>query len=123
MRFPNEWPPEEAVSCSGDYFHIPQEDPPGADDLKCFQEKGRKLRYAPSCACMPYGLSVFTDRADALHMQKAMHRIGGFIGTLNLTATDGKVMLTPGQQPTHDTWWPSCECDRKNRVAKVEKVA
>ena len=125
--FPSDWPancpPGQADLCDGDYFHILQENPPGERDLKSFVEKGRELRFTPVCPCMPYGLSVFADRDDAAFMQRAMPRLGEFVALLQLTMHDGKVMLTPGQRPTHNTWWPSSHCDRRNCVSKVERAS
>lgn len=119
---PRDCPPNQAVVCDGDYFHILQQNPPGMDDLKSFHEKGRTLGRPPKCPCMPYGLSVFTDREDVLHMQRAMPYLGKWIGTLTLSQQDGKVMLTPGQRPSHHTWWPSTECDRPTRITYTEEV-
>ena len=127
MSFPNNWPtecpPSDALNCNGLYFHILKENPPGADDLRSFHEKGRALRFQPKCACMPFGLSVFTDRDDVLHMRRTMPYLGKWIGTLTLTQQDGMVLLTPGQRPTHNTWWPSTECVRPHRIKIMEEVA
>ncbi len=124
--FPGDWPencpPIQAEDCNGDYFHILIQNPPGETDLTSFHEKGRKLQSQLPCVCMPYGLSVFTDRHDALHMQRVYPRLGNWIATLSLTTTDGKMMLTPGQRPTHHTWWPSLECVRRDRVTHAIQV-
>lgn len=122
----DEWPvgcpPVNAANCDGAYFHLLGENPPGKDDLKSFAEKGRKLRHVPPCPCMPYGLSVFTDRDDALHMQRAMPYLGRFVALLQLQAEHGKVMLTPGQRPSHNTWWPSSDCVRGECIETIESV-
>ncbi len=127
MTFPSDWPtecpPTEAVSCNGIYFHLLNKKPPGPDDLRSFVEKGKTLRFPPSCVCMPFGLSVFTDRDDVKHMRKSMPQLGKWIGTLSLNQQDGKVMLTPGKRPTHNTWWPSIECNRPERITHMEEVA
>lgn len=121
--WPADCPPDHADLCNGTYFHILQENPPGVHDLMSFAEKGRKLRTTPACPCMPYGLSVFTDSDDAAFMQRAMPRLGKFVALLQLIMSDGRVMLTLGQRPTHNTWWPSSNCVRRNCIAKVESVS
>lgn len=126
LTYPGDWPadcpPAAARNCDGPYFHLLRESPPGNTDLKSFAEKGGNLRNVPLCKCMPYGLSVFTERDDALFMQRAMPRLGNFIALLQLSAVDGKVMLTPGQRPTHNTWWPSSNCVRANCATTIESV-
>ena len=127
MSFPDNWPkdcpPSQALTCNGSYLHIIKQNPPGTDDLRTFHENGGVLRFPPRCPCMPFGLSVFTDREDVLHMRRTMPKLGKWIATLNLTQEDGLVMLTPGQRPTHNTWWPSAECDRPKRITHMEEVA
>jgi hypothetical protein len=121
--FPNGCPPDQAAECNGTYFHVLKENPPGESDLKSFHEKNRKLNSQLSCPCMPYGLSVFSDREDAVFMQGAMPKLGNFVGELRLNPPDGKVIPTPGQRPSHNTWWPSVDCDRRRRVVQIERVA
>jgi hypothetical protein len=124
--FPDEWPagcpPISAANCDGSYFHLLGENPPGTGDLRSFAEKGRKLKNVPPCPCMPYGLSVFTDRDDAFFMHRAMPRLGKFIALLQFKSSDGKVMLTPGQRPSHNTWWPSSDCVRSECIVRIESV-
>jgi hypothetical protein len=127
MSFPDNWPkdcpPSQALTCNGSYLHIIKQNPPGIDDCRTFHEKGGVLRSPPRCPCMPFGLSVFTDREDVLHMRRTMPKLGKWIVTFTLTEPDGLVMLTPGQRPTHHTWWPSIECDRPSRITLTEEVA
>lgn len=124
--FPELWPegcpPTNAANCDGAYFHLVGQDPPGTDDLKSFAERGRTLRSVPPCPCMPYGLSVFADRNDVLHMHRAMPRLGRFVAMLQLRAEHGKILLTPGQRPSHHTWWPCSDCVRGTCVEKIECV-
>lgn len=122
-HWPSECPPADSTACTGEYFHLLTANPPGKDDLKSFAEKERILRHVPRCPCMPYGLSVFAEREDAMFMQRAMPKLGAFIAVLQLRPDDGKAMRTPGQRPSHHTWWPSRDCIRVDKVESIEIVA
>ena len=62
------------------------------------------------------------DKDDAAWMSRSMPRLGKFLARGNLSPTDGVTKLTPGQKPSHTTWWPSCECVRLDLFHDVEEV-
>jgi hypothetical protein len=124
MTFPTDWaegcPPPDAPAGDGVIYRIVKANPPAASDFLSFVEEGRPLRRPTPCPCMPYGLSVFPDRADAVWMSRSLPRLGKYLAKGTLGAADGCCKLTPGQRPTHTTWWPSCECARAGLFTEVE---
>lgn len=79
-----------------------QANPPTAADLASHHETGR-LPNAPPC--LRCGLSVFRDVQDAVHQQRLIPKLGRWIARGTLSAEHGQTKQTPGQQPTHTTWW------------------
>lgn len=55
-------------------------------------------------------------------MSRSMPRLGKYLARGNLSPIDGVTKLTPGQRPSHMTWWPSCECARLDLFRDVEEV-
>lgn len=127
MTFPTDWPPgcppADTKDTSGVFYRIVKTSPPTADDFRTFHEMGKRLRGALPCPCMPYGLSVFPNREDAAWMTRVMPKLGNHLARGVLEAGNGPSKLTPGQRPSHTTWWPSCECDRSGCFPDVEDVA
>ena len=126
MSFPREWavgcPPSDSASADGIVYRIVVSNPCRVSDFLSFNEKKRVLRSLP-CPCMPLGLSVFSNKDDAVWMSRSMPRLGKFLARGNLSSVDGVTMLTPGQRTSHTTWWPSCECVRLELFREVEEVA
>lgn len=127
MTFPDTWPegcpPADADNPDGVLFRIVASNPPTREDFLSFAEEGRFLRSPPKCPCMPYGLSVFPDRADAEWMAHAFPKLGGFLASGYLDKDSGMSKLTPGTRPSHTTWWPEIACDRQGLFDAVEEVS
>jgi len=126
MTFPQDWatgcPPADAVASNGPVFRIVSSNECQEADFLSFSEEGRALRRPTPCPCMPFGLSVFPNKDDAAWMSRSMPRLGKFLARGNLSPIDGVTKLTPGQRPSHMTWWPSCECARLDLFRDVEEV-
>jgi len=124
MSFPLDWPAEcpSAVTpdAEGEVFRIVKENPPGASDMLSHHETGKLPKADP---CLRCGLSVFRTLDDALNQQKLLPRLGKRIAKGHLTDADGKAAPTPGQQPTHTTWWPFEGIDRAAKFVVVQEVA
>lgn len=126
MAFPNSWPPgcppADGVPANGIVFRLTGSNPPLAEHFRTFAEMGKQLRRLPDCPCMPYGLSVFRDRDDAEHMYRLFPLLGRFIASGTLAAEHGVTKLTPGQRPTHTTWWPAEGLTREALFGDVEEI-
>jgi hypothetical protein len=126
MTFPTDWegacPPADAAAGGGIVYRIVATKPPTDSDFLSFAEEGRQLRRPTPCPCMPYGLSVFPERADAVWMSRSLPRLGKYIAKGTLGSAEGCCKLTPGQRPSHTTWWPSCECTRIGLFTEVEEA-
>lgn len=123
MPFPDDWPndcpPPEADDALEEVLRIVKDNPPSPDDMMSHHEAGRLLK-AP--ACLRCGLSVFRLIDDAINQQRLLPRLGRRIARARLDATHGKTCVTPGQQPTHTTWWPSVGVDRAALFVVVQEV-
>ena len=122
MLFPDDWPAdcpsEDTPVANLTVFRIVKHRPPTATDLLSHHETGRLPKADP---CLRCGLSVFIIAEDAAHQRKLMPRLGEFIARGTLTAEHGKARLTPGQQPSHTTWWPYIGVDRASLFAVIQE--
>jgi len=123
MPFPDTWPddcpPNEAEDATDEVFRIVKNNPAVASDMLSHFETG-KLPHAPPC--LRCGLSVFRLLADALNQQGLMPRLGKRIAKGELRPEHGRTLLTPGQQPTHTTWWVAVDVDRAALFVVVKEV-
>ena len=121
--FPEDWP----AGCPSDdtppadltVYRIVKNNPPTAVDFLSHHETGRLPKADP---CLRCGLSVFIIPDDAAHQRRLMPRLGRFIAMGILTAEYGKARPTPGQQPSHTTWWPFAGVDRVSPFTVVPEA-
>ncbi len=123
MTFPEDWPSgcpaADTPDADGEVFRIVKDDPPSAADMRSHHETGRLPKADP---CLRCGLSVFRRVEDAVNQQSLLPRLGKKIAKATLVAPHGKAILTPGQQPTHTTWWAYEGVDRASLFAVVQEV-
>ncbi len=123
MTFPDDWPkgcpPDEAEDAYGEVFRIVRDYPPSNSDMMSHHETGRLPKAPP---CLRCGLSVFLVEEDAVNQQQLLPKLGKRIANATLNATHGKISLTPGQQPTHTTWWPCTIVDRAALFVVAKEV-
>ncbi|MFM0603675.1 hypothetical protein PQR05_03985 [Paraburkholderia sediminicola] len=105
--------------CGDSVFRVAQGNPPIADDMLSYAEKGIALLHSTTTGiCKSHGLSVYTDRRDAEHAGRLAPGGGGtYIATAVLTGNDGVIAHTPPKRSpnsSHHTWWP---CDGANRLS------
>ena len=122
MRFPEDWPagcPSDDTSAANlTVFRLVKNSPAIPDDFLSHHETGRLPKADP---CLRCGLSVFIIAEDAQHQRKLMPRLGKYIALGTLAAEHGKARLTPGQQPSHTTWWPFIGVDRVSLFAVIQE--
>lgn len=98
-------PPRKAGPAEGTVFRCCKSDPPSARDMQTAEESERHFDADP---CKRKALSVFTRRRDAFHQIRLFPGWRrGFIASADLTPPHGRILATPGAQPSHTSWWPS----------------
>ena len=98
-------------------FRIAKNDPPVDADFLTYHE----LRINRGDAIRRRGLSVYRDVSDAEHVSRAFRNIGKIITKATLQADHGKTKQTG--TPTHTTWWPYVEVDRRALFTVVGTVS
>jgi hypothetical protein len=82
-------------------------------DFQSWEEEGRPLPTDPVKACRYKGLSVFTTIEDARHHIR-LYGDKTHIAEADLTEKDGVGEKTKTKNfPSHMTWWPADDIDRK----------
>ncbi|HEV3255254.1 MAG TPA: hypothetical protein VG013_00105 [Gemmataceae bacterium] len=121
MTFPEDWPdrcpPDDAEDANGEVFRVAKANPPTADDFKSYYELGVKR----GDLVLRCGVSVFRLVLDAEHASRKFRNMGKVIAKAVLRAEHGKTKQTG--RPTHTTWWPYVEVDRRSLFAVVGVVA
>ena len=88
--------------------------------MQTHEESGRLPDADP---CLRRALSVFRSKADAQHQVRPFRRWRKkFIARASLEGSRGRAMLSPGQQPTHTSWWPAESLNAAARAALFAKV-
>jgi hypothetical protein len=122
MNFSSDWPadcpPKDTPDAQGDVFRIVKENPPAPQDMLSHHETGRLLKADP---CLRCGLSVFRLLEDALNQQRLLPKLGKRIAKGTLAPAHGKARPTPGQQPTHTTWWAYVGVERAALFVVVQE--
>ena len=108
--FPEDCPPEQAFPTDGTYYRIVKNDPPESDDfVSVYRHNQRRaeniVKAGIRSECETMGLSVYTDRDDAIRCALRYPRIGDKIASLSLAPESGKVLRTGGVFKSHSTWW------------------
>ncbi len=123
MTFPQDWPngcpATDVPGADGIVYRIVKVSPPTATDMLSHHESGRLPTANP---CLRCGLSVFGILEDARNQRQLMPKLGGWIARGTLTPTHGKAHRTPGQQPSHTTWWPYEGVDRAAIFSVIPEV-
>lgn len=107
------------TTCNDTVFRVTKGNPPVADDMLSDAELGKPMMYPTTTGiCKSHGLSVYTDRRDAVHARRLFPAGGGtYIATAVLTVNDGVIARTPLKSipnSSRHTWWP---CDGVDRLS------
>lgn len=129
-HFPNDCPPADAANPSGErFFRLVSSNPPNADDFRSLTELGRP---SPKEPCKSCGLSIHREPGDAAAQFLTIARryglsgtrVGRFVAQIELCARDGVVQPTESRvSPSHHTWWPYEDADRRGTFRKVVEDA
>ena len=71
--------------------------------------------------CETMGLSVYADAKDAVQWALRLPQIGSNIARLTLNPYSGKILNTPREGNSHNTWWRAHDFDPVN-AAEIEIV-
>jgi hypothetical protein len=112
-------PPVDAEIADGTVFRIVRGTELQSGDFVTAEEAGKWLR---NDSCQRKGLSVFRNKDEAGVHADNFQRLGRFIAIGTLVADHGWTKLTAGRQPSHTTWWPTAEMDRRTPFGSVEAV-
>lgn len=106
------------TDCNDTVYRVTKGNPPKADDMLSYAERGITLRYPTTTGiCKSHGLSVYTDRRDAEHAVTMVPAGGGtYIATASLSVNDGVIAHTPPKSnpDSHHTWWPYASVNRSS---------
>ena len=114
--FPDDCPPEQASPADGTYYRIVKNAPPDSEDFVSLYDSDQNramsiVRQGTRTECETMGLSVYTDRDDAVNCALQYPKIGDRVASVALTPVSGKVLYTGGRFPTHHTWWKPVDFD------------
>lgn len=116
-------PPSDAIEAHGEVFRCCKRESPIDSDLETHEERGLALNADP---CRRKAISVFTTREDAEHQGRTFIRWKKvFVMSAKLAREHGVMKVTPGQQPTHTSWWPSPNlppAERAKLFTRIGKV-
>jgi hypothetical protein len=73
-------------------------------------------------ACETMGLSVYTDREDAVWCSRAWPRLGSLIAEIRPERGASVIMPTSGIRVSHHTWWVGMEHLAERMVQSVERA-
>ena len=109
---PEGCPPDSSVEIASEtrVFRLVKACPATPDDF-CSQRAEKPQAVFKGCTeCQACGVSVFTERQDAVQKALLLPRFRGFqICPVRLVAGAGRIQQT--FQPSHHTWWPLAEFD------------
>ena len=103
--FPETCPPPDASEASAEVFRLVAFEPPSASDFESHAERCPD-KWMGNCKAS--GLSVFTDKDDAVRLLRrvpGMRSPGNLLASAILTPEAGKLMHTPRNGNSHHTWW------------------
>jgi hypothetical protein len=115
--FPAEWP--QPCPPEGTVYRIVRDRELKAADFLSAAEEGT---FRSKDSCQRQGLSVFREWAEVVTHAGTYRRLGRFIAVGALTPEHGSIKLTPASQPSHTTWWPPAEFDRRLPFTEVEAL-
>ena len=126
-EFPEDCPPTQALAANGSYYRIVKSDTRGRDDFVPLyvQSKRRaelEVRKGRRTLCETFGLSVFSDRNDAVQCASQYPNIGNMIANVNPTSSCGKILHTGGRFASHYTWWIVEGFDPTTVVSEVHSL-
>ncbi len=104
---PTECPPDDAeeICEAKDVFRLVRTDPPSPDDFRSKRAENPAQVFPGVTECQARGLSVFTEREDAVRKVLKLPKFRGWrVCRVSLKAGAGTMQQT--FQPSHHTWWP-----------------
>ena len=125
--FPDDCPPPQAEPGSRDYYRVTKANPPTTNDfISAYHDNrvhaDRQIERGLRSHCETLGLSVFSDRDDAIRMARQIPKLGAHIAMVTLTEASGVILATGGQFDSHHTWWLRPDCVPETLATSVVPV-
>ena len=104
---PENCPPEEAAAISRRriVFRLVRNNPPTDADFRSQRAENPGREFKGITECQVRGLSVFTERRDAVERLKRPNLKGMLVCRVVLDRGAGRIQHT-AQRTSHHTWWP-----------------
>lgn len=112
-------PPADAETAAGTVYRIVKDTQLQPDDFVTAEEAKTWLGKDP---CLRKGLSLFRNKDEACVHADNYQRLGRYLAIGTLISDYGRTKMTLGSQPSHTTWWPTAEMDRRLPFGTVEAV-
>lgn len=109
---PEGCPPDASVEITSEtiVFRLVKASPATLEDFRSQRAEKPEAVFKGVTECQARGLSVFTERQDAVQKALLLPRFRGFqVCPVRLVAGAGRLQQT--FQPSHHTWWPLAEFD------------
>lgn len=111
-HLPEGCPPDASVEIASEtrVFRLVKASPATLDDFRSQRAEKPDAVFKGVSECQARGVSVFTERQDALQKALLLPRFRGFqVCPVRLVVGAGRIQQT--FQPSHHTWWPLAEFD------------
>jgi len=109
---PEGCPPDTSVEIALEtrVFRLVKTSPATLEDFRSQRAERPGAVFPKITECQACGVSVFTERQDAVQKALLLPRFRGFkVCPVRLMAGSGRIQQT--FQPSHHTWWPLAEFD------------
>lgn len=91
-------------------FRLVKTRPATQEDFRSQRAERPSATFKNVTECQALGLSVFTERSDAVEKARRLPKFRGFqVCKVRLAAGAGRIQQT--FQPSHHTWWPLATFD------------
>lgn len=111
-NLPEGCPPDASVEIALEtrVFRLVKASPATLDDFRSQRAERPVAVFKGVTECQARGLSIFTERQNAVQKALLLPRFRGFqVCLVRLVAGAGRIQQT--FQPSHHTWWPLAEFD------------
>ena len=111
-NLPEGCPPEASVEITGEtrVFRLVKTFPATPDDFRSQRAERPVAVFKGVSECQACGVSVFTEREDAVQKALLLPRFRGF-KVCQVRLVDGAGRIQQTFQPSHHTWWPLAAFD------------
>ncbi len=104
-HFPENCPPANSIEAGGTVHRFVRNNPPENNDFRSNRLLHPQQDFGENI-CQACGLSVYRDKNDLIRkLRRLPAKRKCHIATGNLNPDTGKILPTPTQGDSHNTWW------------------